>query len=144
MRNQEPPPWFFGPAFIMMGALGLVFGEPSPGIPPVLAYGITSLFVVAGVVLSLWSLGVKNAELWLGRIVGTVIAAAFTWLALLAPEEIQCTTTTYFIGHTESSMTTGCDTSPFIALAVILDLFVGYSLLTEFKRYRKRKAKQPT
>jgi len=126
-----------------MGGLGLFFGEPSPGIPPVLAYGVTGLFVLVGFALILWSLGVKNAELWLGRIVGTGVAAAFTWLALLAPEEVQCTTTTYFVGHTGSSMTTGCDTSPFIVLALVLDLFVGYALLTEFKRYRNRKANQP-
>jgi hypothetical protein len=39
-------------------------------------------------------------------------------------------------------MTTGCDMSPFIVLALILDLFVGYSMLTEFKRYRTKRGAQ--
>lgn len=142
MRHQEPPPWYFGPAFIFAGGFGLIVGEPSPGIPPVLAYGVTSLFVLVGFALSLWSLGVKNAELWIGRIVAIGLATGFSWLALLAPDEVQCSTTTYFLGHTESSMKTGCDMSPFIVLALILDLFVVYSLLTEFKSYRTKKGAQ--
>lgn len=133
MRQQEPPEWFIGPAFILIGGAGF-FSEPSAGVPPVLAYGFTGLFVVIGISVTMWSLGVKSAQIWFGRIIGIGFAIAMTWLAFLAPEEVQCTTTRYFVGINSTSTRAGCDTTPFMFIAVVLDLFVIHGIISELRK----------
>jgi len=132
---QNIPKWV-GPLFIVMGFLPMLIGEPSPGVPRWVAYLACSVFVIAGLAMTLQSLDIIWPSYFLGPLLIFIFATIASWIAF-APGERQCSGGLNFFGLSLKSVNS-C-TIPFGFSAVMCWAIFIFAVASNLKRWKKPK-----
>jgi hypothetical protein len=133
-NSGNPPPLWFGPIFVVAGTLVMIYGKPSPGVPPVVAMLASGIFVVVGVCMTLWSAGFPRASRWTGYLFMLMFAALFHWIGFGPGERLGTST---FVFGSAAQTVSHTDVKGWFAAGTLF--FDALFVLALVDRYRKRR-----